>query len=333
MNFDIEYLLFLQGLRDAAPAWVSTFLSFMSEVTISSFCILLPAVIYWCWSKRAGSYLMFNVTASMVINGLVKNTACVYRPWIRDSRVQSTLMKTATGYSFPSGHTTIGVALYGGIGMLVRKYKRVLLFLCFIPAVITGFARNWVGAHTPQDVVCGFVLSLAMLIVSEKLFDMIEKHPDRDIWVTVIGTAFCAAVLLYVCVKPYPLDYTAEGTLLVDPKTMMIDVFGHIGMAWGFLLGWLLERRWVKFRTDVPALLRVIRAGIGIIAALLISKGLRDPLTACLGAHFGKMAYYFVMLFFITGIYPLCYQAWEKRLPFGARPTGGTAGGQGEDER
>ena len=88
-------------------------MSFIGEM---STVLIFIAIIYWCVSKEYGRYFLMGWTGCRVVNGLLKVTACAYRPWIRDERIipHTEAMETATGYSFPSGHSTNAGALYGG---------------------------------------------------------------------------------------------------------------------------------------------------------------------------------------------------------------------------
>lgn len=312
---DIQYLLFLQALREAAPAWISAFLSFMSEFTVSPVCIIIPSLLFWCVDKRAGNYLFFTINGSTTVNDAVKITACVYRPWIRDSRVNSTLRATATGYSFPSGHTTTGVALYGGIGVLLKKYGTWAMLLCFIPAVLTGFARNWVGAHTPQDVVIGFLCSLLILFLMAKLLTWLDENPDKDKRIMIIGLAACLALLVYVTVKPYPMDYAADGTLIVDPKEMMTDCFKSVGRMTGFLLGWYIERRMIRFETNVSLRCRILRGICGVATALPIYMFVGKLFVRLLGNNIGGCAKGILIMAYITAIYPFLFTTVEEKCP------------------
>lgn len=72
----------------------------------------------------------------------------------------------ASGYSFPSGHATGVMVLYGALfllaGALIPQKGARLLFraLCVFMIVATGLARVYAGVHWPSDVVGGFVFGL-----------------------------------------------------------------------------------------------------------------------------------------------------------------------------
>ena len=104
---DIQYLLFLQDFRNSIDNALTPFMEGVSMFAVT-YLILFPVYYYWNRNKRDGLYALVAYYFCMVITPLVKLTACVYRPWIRDSRIvpAGKAIVTATGYSFPSGHTT-----------------------------------------------------------------------------------------------------------------------------------------------------------------------------------------------------------------------------------
>ena len=56
----LEYLYFLQQLREVVPNWLNESILFISEFVGGMGGLVLMAVIYWCISKRAGAFLMMN---------------------------------------------------------------------------------------------------------------------------------------------------------------------------------------------------------------------------------------------------------------------------------
>jgi len=75
----------------------------------------------------------------------------------------------AAGFSFPSGHVTGAVVLYGALfvvaGALVPHSGLRLLFrgLCVAMIVLTCLARVYVGVHWPSDVVGGCFFGLLVM--------------------------------------------------------------------------------------------------------------------------------------------------------------------------
>ena len=122
---DISILLALQEFRNWADACLISFMLKMSFIGDMGSVLLIMALIYWCVSKDYGNYFLMGWSFNRVANGLMKVTACAYRPWIRDARIvpDSEAIETATGYSFPSGHSSTASSILGGLAYLYRKNK------------------------------------------------------------------------------------------------------------------------------------------------------------------------------------------------------------------
>ena len=75
---------------------------------------------------------------------------------------------------FPSGHVTLAVAFYGGLGLLLfpgRPVSRplsalIVLFILGAVAVVEGVARMASTEHTLLDVVGGFFVGLSALVLT-----------------------------------------------------------------------------------------------------------------------------------------------------------------------
>ena len=121
---DIEYLLWLQGIREAAGPAIEMIMNVITFLGSSATLAVVPCILYWIVDKELGLFILTNIGIGNNINQLVKDTACVYRPWIRDTRIAPSQMalEHATGYSFPSGHTqgSASVSAHAGLKPLLR---------------------------------------------------------------------------------------------------------------------------------------------------------------------------------------------------------------------
>lgn len=122
---DFEYLLFLQNLRAEAPNFINSLLLFISEFAAGSLPVVIIVVFYWCIDKRTGQRMGLCFAGATMVTQLIKNIACVYRPWKQDARLQIApeAVATATGYSFPSGHATLAASFYGNLAAYLKKYS------------------------------------------------------------------------------------------------------------------------------------------------------------------------------------------------------------------
>lgn len=122
---DIEILLALQQFREGTGGFLADFLSKMTFLGELYTAPVIMAVVYWCVSKDFGTYLLLGWSGNRIVNGALKVTACAYRPWIRDARIvpYGNSINTATGYSFPSGHSMNAATVFGG-GVVRRELPR-----------------------------------------------------------------------------------------------------------------------------------------------------------------------------------------------------------------
>ena len=306
MEFDIQYLLFLQELRNATGGMFDEFFNAISKVAVDVL-IFLPYILFWSVSKRWGYRFIATLWSGDLINGLVKLTACAYRPWIRSSQIEPAgdSKVAATGYSFPSGHTMCATTMYGSTAVWQHRRRRWVSVVCIVLILLTGFSRNFLGVHTPQDVVVGLCESLIIIAlvgwVGKKL-EGNEKLADR---LTLAGVALVIASLLYITLKPYPMDYV-DGVLLVDPQRMMNDTFKACGGFFGLLAGSYVERHYIHY--EIPAgnprlpVLACVGAGIMFSWKEYFAGA---TLVAAFGGHWGNFLSMFVMVLFGLVLYPI----------------------------
>lgn len=303
---DISYLLFLQDFRNSiADAW-TPFLEGVSLFAIT-YLLLFPVFIYWCMDKRKGLYIIASLNVSMGVNALIKLMACAYRPWIRDPRIlpAGNSIETATGYSFPSGHTTIATPIYGGmaVGFWDKRSTRWFSVLCVLAILITGFSRNYLGVHTPQDVGVGLILGVVTLWSMWKLFAYLEKHPEKEDYFLLGGVIFSALAIAYITFKSYPMDYV-DGKLLVDPLVMMKDGYRDIGSIGAFCVARYIEKRWIGFKATGFTLKGVALCVVGLIVAGVIFVCLKKPVVAVLGPHWGGLVSQAFVIIFVVALWP-----------------------------
>ena len=119
----MNYLLLLQHFRETTNNALSPFLLAASDFIVGVLPVLIIAFVYLCIDKRQGYFMMTAMWGTCVVNQLLKNTCCIYRPWIRDASIvpYGNSIQTATGYSFPSGHTEYATTFFGSIALWLRR--------------------------------------------------------------------------------------------------------------------------------------------------------------------------------------------------------------------
>ncbi len=333
---DISYLLFLQSLRETTKGLFDKFFVYVTGYGEMVYLLPLIALIYWCINKRTGEFIFLSLAFARTINGLVKIFGCVYRPWIRDPKVTPLTkgLETATGYSFPSGHTTNATATFGSFAVKQDKKDKYLKILLWGMAILVGFSRNYIGVHTPQDVVVGFVFTIFAVFGTMKLFEIIEKKENADIWVAVSGLIISLLIVVYAANKTYPVNYKLddgkisettylriaevnkdlEKKAIVSPQSMVLDLYKNIGYIVGIFLGWIIEKRFVKFSTDGTTSQKILRFLVCFILMQVVFQIICPLIKVRLDKIYSTPIISFLKTFYILGIAPIIIKFMQKRI-------------------
>ena len=303
---DIQYLLWLQELRNASGGVFDEFFNGISKVAVDLM-PFLPFFIFWCVDKKWGYRFITTFGLAGLLNGIIKLTVCAYRPWIRSDLIEPAgdSKVAATGYSFPSGHTTEATAVYGTVTLWQKDVRRWLAILGGVLIALTGFSRNFLGVHTPQDVVVGFASTLIIIIAVDKAIKKIDGDEKKLDGLSFIGLLVVIASLIYIMVKPYPMDYV-DGKLLVDPVKMMNDTFKACGAFTGFLAGSYFERHFIKYEIPVGSKNLPILGFVGFLITFSWKEFFAPAtIVAALGGHWGHFIARFLMWFFVVAVWPV----------------------------
>lgn len=106
--------------------------------------------------------VLLNLLLITGMNQLLKNI-------IRRPRPTTLRLINETGYSFPSGHSMVGLAFYGFLIYIIykkvnNKYLRnISIILLSFLILLIGFSRIYLGVHYFSDVLGGFLFSLVYL--------------------------------------------------------------------------------------------------------------------------------------------------------------------------
>jgi membrane-associated phospholipid phosphatase len=93
-------------------------------------------------------------------------------------------LATVSTYSFPSGHATVSVAVYGALSLvLLRRLTGPARLVCLAAAVLLvsliGFSRLYLGVHFLSDVLAGFSVGLAWLALCVVVLDLHHRRRSR----------------------------------------------------------------------------------------------------------------------------------------------------------
>jgi membrane-associated phospholipid phosphatase len=139
--------------------WLHTPMRLYAKDGIVLFALLLLTA--WWIARRSGDltrvarslWAPVGVLVALAINQPIANLVAEPRPYAALSHVL-VLVSRSTDYSFPSDHAVMA----GGVASVVMLTDRRLGWVATLLALVMAFARVYVGAHFPLDVLAGLAL-------------------------------------------------------------------------------------------------------------------------------------------------------------------------------
>lgn len=164
-HIDLLVNAFISNLQ--IPILISISKFFAVIISVAPTTIIFIIIIIYLWLKKFYKDALF-VLASSSLNGisilLFKNLFHRFRP--------ENMLVNELDFSFPSGHATTAVILFGTILFLVWKYqKSIIKKICYsiiliIFILLVGISRIYLNVHWLSDVIAGFSLGTFLLMLS-----------------------------------------------------------------------------------------------------------------------------------------------------------------------
>jgi len=308
---DLDFLMALQEFREYSHNAFTGFILFVTEFGGGKFTLLMLVLIYFGFSTRLGTFLVQAAGYSEMLNGLLKLTVCALRPWVRDELIipPGDAKAAATGYSFPSGHSANATAVFGGIAVKTWGRSRILLAAAFVMLLLILFSRNYLGVHTPQDVLVGLISTLALILVMNRVFRWLDRGSSktRKAWILfLVSVAVSIISAAYFELKSYPEVADAAGKLVVDPSKMVLNSYKGIGYYLGVSAALVFLQYFRGYDTgNVPALRRLGVTIAGMLLLLFLYTVVTPFLSQILPHRYARLLGGFSVMFITFGVFPV----------------------------
>ena len=289
MQFELEMIKGLQSISNEFLNLLASLISFLGEQYTL---IILAALIYFVIDKEFGETYCFTTLFSNVMNGVMKLIINRPRPFVKDPDVKNLKESTATGSSFPSGHSQGASAMYFTIA---NHYKKKLFWvIASVIVFLVMFSRIYLGAHYLTDTLAGCALGLVFCFLCPWLYSKFNKTPEQKL----IFFGVISLVLLPVAIG------FAIGA---DRATILLRRDFYTGYGCVLALGptVYIENKLTKFE-KVDLKWRLLRFVLSLVFIL--------------GTYFGlvklwpnkiiilDMIRYFSIVFIGVGVYPLIFR-------------------------
>ncbi len=179
MNGSVDYDLFLainglagrSHLVDAIVVACAKFLPVMFALALVGLWLTWRPI-----NQRAAFLAGISALVALGIGQLIGMAFPRPRPYL--SHQVNLLIAPTADTSFPSDHATLGFA----VAVLVWRYNRRAGTALLLLALVLAFARVFVGAHYPSDVLGGAVLGA---LISIAIAALSESSPIRN-WLNAL---------------------------------------------------------------------------------------------------------------------------------------------------
>ena len=129
-----------------------------------------------------------------------------------------------------------------------------------------------------------------------------------------IGVGLAILVAIYAAVKSYPTDTDAAGKVLVEGAKMANDTFKGVGWCTAFLTGWILERRFVQFSTNISMMERITRLTFGLLSYYVVSLIFVPAIKEWISGAPGTFVSCYLQMFYVAFIFPWIVRRFENIL-------------------
>lgn len=241
LHAQIAFTLWMQSLNPSFDSFVKTINLLQSE----EFLLIVLPIVWWCINKRIGASLIILFATCEFLSRFLKSVTGEIRPYDLDPRVRN--LDPQPDSSFPSAGMMDAMILWGYLALEFRK--RALWIWAILAMLLIAFARIYLGAHYPTDVLASVIIALVILVFvfRGKVVDRIIATPRTAQWILAIGVPIILALIR------------------LNPETAI-----SLGALLGFNIGLLIETQSVRFdpRGEWWKQIAKFAIGLGIVIGL-----------------------------------------------------------------
>ncbi|MDD3107393.1 MAG: phosphatase PAP2 family protein [Bacilli bacterium] len=288
-DFEISII---KALRELSTPFIDGLLQVITVLGEQYVLIVVLAVVYFIFDKRAGQRIAYSIFTSLSFNGSIKGIVKYERPFVYDTSYEPVRVETATGYSFPSGHTQNSSVTYTSLALQFKK--KWLFWVVGIVIFLIGLSRVGLGVHYPKDVLFGWIFGISIAFLGNYLHRKFENDPKKQAFLYLITFAVF-----------FPFVFIFWRKDFIDIEIYR-DFYTSYAMFAGFIAGSIWERKANDFTCKAPLGKRLLRLFGAIVCVMITQFGLDMVFPE--GFILLDMLRYFLVSFVTLGLYPVLFK-------------------------
>ena len=291
-----ELIILIQSAMGNIGTVIASLFSAVGEELL---CVAVLGLFYWGVDKKFGRIIGINILVGTTVNSMIKNVFVRRRPYfdnpaikcLKPSKSSADIYDLAAqGYSFPSGHSTNSVVVFGSVALWYKK--RWISAAAVILALLCGISRFCLGVHYPTDVLAGWITGSLVIFIIPFLYG----HMKRPAFYAVLTAVAVSGI--FWCRSD--------------------DYFSGLGLLTGFLIACEFEERFVKFDNTGSPVRCIIRVIGGIAVFTAVSGLLKLPFdddflsSGTAAAHLVRSMRYMITSFVDIAVYPIVFRVGDR---------------------
>jgi len=179
------------SLQELRTPWVFNAMVFITQFGDKALLVTVlaggVAWLFWKGNTRAALHWLAAFAATGLLTWVLKNTVRSERP-----------VEFYAGFSFPSAHTSMSVAVYGFMALMMARelpvQRRWIPYTCAgLMIALIAMSRLYLGVHWLSDVVAALSLGLAWLALIGIAYD---RHPAPPLSVRQLSVVSLALLVV-----------------------------------------------------------------------------------------------------------------------------------------
>jgi membrane-associated phospholipid phosphatase len=270
LNLGIQIIQALQAMSPVLDG-VMRFFSFLGTV---EFYLLLIPFVYWIVNPQLGFRLLLVLISTDFLALSFKQLLHQPRPyWISNVKI----LAEESSYGFPSSHASDSLAVWGYLAYHLKKDW--LWALGTVVVVMIGLSRMYLGVHFPTDVLGGWLIGLAVIMIFAACegwaVPRLERlSPGGQICVGFIISLLMILAGLSISLLIANIPDPPEWAQYTHEARSLSHFFTLAGSLFGAVTGYVIMHSRFQFQARGSSWRKAARFLLGIAGVVVIYLGL-----------------------------------------------------------